>query len=208
MPRVIAGSAGGLHLESPKGVDLRPMMDRVRGSLFDMLWSLGAVRGEVLDLFAGTGAVGIEALSRGAEWADFVELNRKSCPTIERNLKHTGFERQGKVHCRRAEDIISQPQLLGRPGPYDLISFTPPYEAVEYLPLLERLAVSSLVGPGTVLIVEHPDEVKPPETVGPLERIRDRAYGRTRLSVYDYPPEAPRGEDDAAEDADVTRNLP
>lgn len=193
MPRVIAGSARGIQLESPKGVDLRPMMDRVRGSLFDMLWSLGAVRGRVLDLFAGTGAVGIEALSRGAEWADFVELNRRSCQTIQRNLKRAGFESQGRVHCRRAEDVIAHPEVLGSTDPYDFISVTPPYEAVEYLPLLERLVASSLVGPGTILTVEFPSEISLPEAIGPLVRLRDRAYGRTRLSVYDYP----RDDDDS-----------
>lgn len=193
MPRVIAGSAGGLELESPKGVALRPMMDRVRGSLFDMLWSMDAVHGRVLDLFAGTGAVGIEALSRGADWADFVELNRKACQTIRRNLEKTGFETRGRVHCRRVEDIIAHPELLGSSDPYDLISITPPYEAVEYLPLLERLVASSLVAPGTLVVVEHPREVELPEAIGPLARIRDRPYGRTRLSVYDYPGEAAEG---------------
>lgn len=186
MPRVIAGSAGGIQLESPKGVALRPMMDRVRASLFDMLWSLGAIRGRVLDLFAGTGAVGIEALSRGAEWADFVELNRKSCQTIQRNLKRTGFESSARVHCRRVEDIIAHPELLGRELPYDLISVTPPYEEVEYLPLLEQLAASDLVAPDTVVVVEHPSEVPLQDRIGPLQRLRERVYGRTRLSVYDY----------------------
>ncbi|HBY94572.1 MAG: 16S rRNA (guanine(966)-N(2))-methyltransferase RsmD [Ardenticatenaceae bacterium] len=193
MPRVIAGSARGVHLESPKGVNLRPMMDRVRGSLFDMLWSLDAVHGRVLDLFAGTGAVGIEALSRGADWADFVELNRKSCRTIERNLNRTGFESRGRVHCRRAEEVIAQPESLGGVLLYDLISVTPPYEAVEYLPLLERLAASPLVGPGTIVTVEFPSEISLPEVIGPLRRLRDRAYGRTRLSVYDYPMDTSEG---------------
>lgn len=190
MPRVIAGRAGGLHLESPKGVHLRPMMDRVRGALFDMLWNLGAIRGRVLDCYAGTGAVGIEALSRGADEADFIEMSRQGCATISRNLAHTGFSSQGRVHCRRAEEVLRAPAAAGLVGPYDLISLTPPYDEVDFGWLVETVAASSLVAPDTVVVVEHPAEVALPDEVGPLLRLRDRAYGRTRLSVYDYPVEA------------------
>ena len=185
MPRIISGTHGGRRIESPPGQALRPMMDKVRAALFDMLWHFEAVRGRVLDLYAGSGAVGIEALSRGAEQADFVEVNAVSVRTIQSNLASLDLAARGRVHRRRAEEVIAKPSLLGFAGPYDLIFVTPPYYEVEYLPLVESLAASSLVGPGTVVVVEHPQSATLPDDIGALTRLRERNYGRTYLSIYE-----------------------
>jgi 16S rRNA (guanine966-N2)-methyltransferase len=187
MPRIIAGSAGGRLLDSPPGQDLRPMMDKVRAALFDMLWHFDAVQGRVLDIYAGTGAVGMEALSRGAEFADFIELNPISAKTIQGNLEKIGFAPQGRVHRRRAEEVIANPALLGFSSPYNLISVTPPYAEVDYQALAQSVADSTLVGPGSVVVIEHPTSVDLPDELGPLVRLRDRKYGRTNLSIYEYP---------------------
>ncbi|MDE1171812.1 MAG: 16S rRNA (guanine(966)-N(2))-methyltransferase RsmD [Verrucomicrobium sp.] len=120
--RVVAGSAGGLHLKTPKGVTLRPTQDRIKQAMFS---SLGArVPGaRVLDLYAGTGALGIEALSRGAREAVFVEKERNGCRTITENLAHCRLETQGQVI---QADALSY--LRGTPRPFDLIFADPPYE--------------------------------------------------------------------------------
>src|SRR3984885_5354778 len=119
--RVIAGTAGGIGLSVPKGVDLRPTMDLVRGAIFSSLADLipGA---RVLDLFAGTGALGIEALSRGAASATFVEENKEAVQCIRDNLSHCHL--QGDV---RQIDFFSS--LQNPPAePFDIIFADPPYK--------------------------------------------------------------------------------
>lgn len=187
MPRIIAGTVGGRRIESPPGQELRPMMDKVRAALFDMLWHFDAVRGRMLDLYAGTGAVGIEAISRGADFTDFVETNVVSARTIQGNLDKLDLAARGRVHRRRAEDVIANPALLGYAGPFDLISVTPPYAEVDYAALARRVAESRLVGEGTVVFFEHPRETTMPDTIGPLVRLRERRYGGTMLSIYEFP---------------------
>ncbi len=198
MPRIIAGSVGGRRIDSPPGQDLRPMMDKVRAALFDMLWHFNAVRGRMLDLYSGTGAVGIEALSRGAEFADLVEANPVSARTIQGNLDKVGFTSRGRVHRRKVEDIVAKPSLLGFEGPFDLISVTPPYAEVDYADLARRVAESSLIGEGTVVVFEHPRGVEMADEIGPLIRLRERRYGGTRISIYEVPYENAR--DDYEED--------
>ena len=185
MPRIISGTHGGRRIESPPGQTLRPMMDKVRAALFDMLWHFDAVRGRALDLYAGSGAVGIEALSRGAAFCDFVELNPVSVRTIQGNLTTLDLAARGRVHRRRAEEVIAQPALLGHAGPYDLITVTPPYHEADYEALTASLAASPLVGPRTVVVVEHPSKVMLPDDIGALSRLRERRYGGTRLSIYE-----------------------
>lgn len=185
--RVISGRVGGRRIESPPGQDLRPMMDKVRAALFDMLWHFNAVHGRALDLYAGSGAVGIEALSRGTNFVDFVEMNPVSARTIQQNLEHLGLEKEGRVHKRKVEEILDNPKLLGHTGAYDLITVTPPYPTAKYPALMESIANSPLVGEGTVVVVEHPRESDLEDTIGPLERLRERKYGRTKLSIYHVP---------------------
>jgi 16S rRNA (guanine966-N2)-methyltransferase len=196
MPRIIAGSVGGRLIDSPPGQDLRPMMDKVRAALFDMLWHFDAVRGRMLDLYAGTGAVGIEALSRGADFADFVEVNPVSVRTIQSNLERLGLGDRGRVHRRRAEDVIANPSVLGHDGPYELISVTPPYAEVDYVKLAEAVASSTLIAPSTVVVFEHTHPSVLDDQIGPLVRLRDRKYGRTNISIYEVPWEGSARETD------------
>lgn len=157
--RVISGSAGGLFLEVPRGVEIRPALDRIKGAIFS---SLGAwiVDKRVLDLYAGTGSLGIEALSRGARAATFVDLAGACCRAIRNNLAKTGFV--GRVIETDALRFLAGDQHL-----YDLVLASPPYEKRELLidghPLLS--SVRPRLAPGGILIweffrrnrLEHPE---------------------------------------------------
>jgi 16S rRNA (guanine966-N2)-methyltransferase len=123
--RVVAGSARGRRLEGPTGAGTRPTTDRVRESVFNALGSRIDLNGaRVLDLFAGTGALGIEALSRGAAEAVFVEADRNAASTIRRNLAVTGLASRGKVVTQRAEVWLRSSDT---PPAFDVAFCDPPY---------------------------------------------------------------------------------
>jgi 16S rRNA (guanine966-N2)-methyltransferase len=137
--RVIAGRAKGHRLAGPRSRGTRPTSDLVRGAVFSALEAMGADLTRTLDLYAGSGALGIEALSRGGEWCDFVEKDGRACGSIRANLTRTGFERQAGVRSAPVE------RELGRlEGPYTLILADPPY-ASEAVRVLERLGELSRV---------------------------------------------------------------
>src|SRR5690349_8850661 len=126
MTRIIAGAWGGRRLATPKGAGTRPTSDRVREGLFSSLESeLGGFDGlRVLDLYAGSGALGLEALSRGAEHADFVEKDRSAAATISKNLRELGVPRsRARVHVGPVARFLSE-----APEPFDLVFLDPPYD--------------------------------------------------------------------------------
>ncbi len=178
--RVIAGEAKGFRLKGPQSVGTRPMADKIKGALFSMLGSLGVEPERVLDLYAGTGSIGIEALSRGASWADFVEQNAAACAVIRANLATTKFERAGRVHHQAVTAFLSRSE-----APYDLVVMDPPYADPEILPTLERVGRSALVQSGTVVAIGHSPRVTLPERTGGLDRIRQRCHGDSCFSVYE-----------------------
>jgi 16S rRNA (guanine966-N2)-methyltransferase len=180
MLRVIGGSAKGRRLRLPKGAGTRPTSDKVREALFNILASLGGVEGaRVLDLYAGSGALGIEALSRGAAWADFVERDRAACQVVRHNLTVTDLASRAGVHCLPAE------RAPGRlTGPYGLVLADPPYTDPQAAAVLDHVARSDLVEPGTVLVYEHAARSAPPEALGPFGRVLTRRHGDTALSIY------------------------
>jgi 16S rRNA (guanine966-N2)-methyltransferase len=166
----VAGEAGGLRLGAPPGTGTRPTSDRVREAVFNALDSLGAVDDAVVaDLFAGSGALGIEALSRGAASAAFVDADRAAVQAIEANLAHTGLADRARVVRGDVVDF-----LAGAPGPFDLMLIDPPYERNDWPELLAG-AVSCL-SPDGVIVAESDREVEPPEG-GHTTRIR--RYGGT-----------------------------
>jgi 16S rRNA (guanine966-N2)-methyltransferase len=177
--RVIAGEAKGLRLRTPPVRHLRPTSDMVRGAIFDILASLGADSTRVLDLYAGSGALGIEALSRGARWCDFVEQDRAACAIIRKNLALAGFQERGRVHCMPVEKAID-----GLEGPYDLVLMDPPYEDEHAVQVLAGLAESGLVRSGSTLVVEHPWRRLPPDRWGPFTLVSRKRHGDTGVSVY------------------------
>jgi len=185
---VIAGQARGARLKSPRGVHIRPMMDRVRGALFNMIAAQGGPGERVLDLYAGTGAVGIEALSRGAVAADFVDNHPRCCRTIQENLIAAGMKGRGRVFRRRADRVLTRPALLALPSgdlpTYDLVSVTPPYSHTDFVEVLHLLAKSGLVGAGATVVVEHARTFEMPDQIDRLSRVRQRRYGATVLTFY------------------------
>jgi 16S rRNA (guanine966-N2)-methyltransferase len=127
---VVAGSAGGLRLEAPEGRGTRPTTDKVRAAIFSSLGSMGVVEGaRVLDLFAGSGALGIEALSRGASAATFVDTSREAIAAIEANLASTGLAGGKTVR----SDAVGFARTAGR---YDVAFADPPYDFDEWTDLL------------------------------------------------------------------------
>jgi 16S rRNA (guanine966-N2)-methyltransferase len=152
----------------------------VRGAIFSMLEARGALFSRVLDLFAGTGALGIEAISRGAEWADFVDRDRIACAVIAKNLDRTGFATMARVHC------ATLPAALGRlQDPYGLIFLDPPYDLPQPESLLERLTAIGLADLDTTIVYEHSRRTMPPEACGPLQRAVTRQHGSTAFTVYE-----------------------
>lgn len=166
--RVIAGSARGRRLESPRGTSVRPTSDRVREALFNALGSLDLVQGaRVLDLFAGSGALGIEALSRGATHATFVDHDWDALRVVRTNLELTGLADRATV---RRQDALGP----GAADPSaDLVLADPPYDFDEWPALLDGLG-------GAVVVMEsdRPIEV-PPD----WEVLRERRYGGTVVTI-------------------------
>jgi 16S rRNA (guanine966-N2)-methyltransferase len=176
--RVIAGVAGGIRLDAPK-TDVRPTMDRVKAAIFSSLGEeiIGA---RVLDLFAGTGALGIEALSRGAASALFVEDNSAAIAAIERNLARTKLD--GRV---RRQDVFSFLRSTQTREPFKIIFADPPYERTksgeEFTSLLlEDSRLAEMLEPSGIFVLEK----RPGEQVArmPLWNIiRAKAYGATEV---------------------------
>lgn len=177
--RVIAGKARGKHLRSPRGVSLRPTSDLVRGAIFSMLESVATDWSSVLDLYAGTGSMGIEALSRGAGWVDFVEHNPRCCAIIKENLENAGLAAQAHVYCCSVARALS---FLNRK--YGIILLGPPYADLSVVEVLEKLSNSCLVAADCTLVVEHSVRLPLSPAYGDFHLVKERRHGDTCISVY------------------------
>jgi 16S rRNA (guanine966-N2)-methyltransferase len=181
--RVIAGEAKGRKLKGPAGRFTRPMTDKVKEALFATLWSLGVEPDRVLDLYAGTGGLGIEALSRGGSWADFVEQNLAASAVVRDNLATTRFDAISRVHQTSVAGFIAHAEQVE--APYDLIILDPPYADPEILRTLERLQQSSLVQSGTIVVLGHWPRLELPEEIGRLRMVRKRCHGDSCFAIYE-----------------------
>lgn len=176
--RVIAGSVRGRRLETPKNNSIRPTQDRVREALFNILQSrLDGAR--FLDLFAGTGAMGIEALSRGATHATFVESDSTGVALIQRNLAMTGFEASARIMHHTLPQAFMKME-----GRYDLIYADPPYGYTGFSELLPAMAESNAACPGAAIVIEHHERATLDDSYPPFNRHRTAKYGTTILSFY------------------------
>jgi 16S rRNA (guanine966-N2)-methyltransferase len=178
--RIIAGQARGLRLEAPKTLHVRPTQDRIRESLFSIL-TPRLDQAQFLDLFAGTGANGIEALSRGAATATFVDHDERSLQFIKRNLARASLKEKG--HVRR----LLVPEQLGRlveGDPFDIVFADPPYKFTHYRKLLTKLLEERLVSDAGVIVIEHARRAELPEAVDGWSQTRQNTYGDTRLTFY------------------------
>ncbi len=179
--RVITGNARGRRLETPSGDDVRPTADAVKESVFSIIQF--DIEGCVfLDAFAGTGQMGIEALSRGARKAYFIDNSKKSLNVIKRNIAICGFENKSEV---RASDTISF--LSAANKAFDIVFLDPPYRTGLLQKALE-LAPGAVKSTGYI-ICEHPREEKLPETSGDFVLKKSYRYGKIMISLYTKPDE-------------------
>jgi 16S rRNA (guanine966-N2)-methyltransferase len=191
--RVIAGSARGRPLRAPRKAPTRPTSDRVKEALFSMVESLlawGRPAAEigseelwqglrVADLYAGSGALGIEALSRGAAGAVFLEASADAVGAIRENLRLTGTAERGQV---RAGDVRRALPTLA--GPIDLALMDPPYADQTALEVAGLVADAPWLAADGLLVLEHTRRLAVPGKLGTLMRQRDRRYGDTVLTIY------------------------
>jgi 16S rRNA (guanine966-N2)-methyltransferase len=177
--RIVAGSRKGARIFAPKGLDTRPTADRVREAAFNLLGPGAAEEATVLDLFAGSGAMGLEALSRGAAHATFVESDREACRTINRNLDKLGFD-DATVLC---QDALTALRTDARQGTrYDLVLLDPPYKRFSSLQKAMIRHLPEIVSAGGTLLVETAAEEEPDL---PLAKRTTRRYGSARLTLFD-----------------------
>jgi len=176
--RVIAGTLGGRRLKAPQGRFTRPTSDRVKEALFSMLGPLEGAT--VLDLFAGTGALGIEALSRGAERAVFVERDPRAMHVLQDNLAALDLAPpRAQTHC--ADVLATLRSARGREETYDLLLIDPPYAQAEEAGAELSAALPPVLGPGARIVVES--DRRAPMELG-LDIETQRRYGDTLITIH------------------------
>lgn len=177
--RVIAGTMKGHALKVPRSSSTRPMSQRIREALFSVLDSQEIRPRRVLDLYAGSGGIGIEALSRGAEWCDFVERNGAACRIIHDNLRGTRFVERARVHQVEVGRYLERVNQS-----YDLVVLDPPYADPGIVEMLSRVERSRAVDSGSAVALGHWPRLDPPARIGRLQLIRERCHGDSCFAVY------------------------
>lgn len=181
--RVVAGHYRGRTLKSPADTKTRPTSDRLRETLFNVLTPRIDETTRFLDLCAGTGAIGIEAISRGAAFASFVDKSRKACALIEDNLEHLEIpEDQTEIICLPAETFVGRTYT----NCWDIVYFDPPYD-LDYSTVLFEFGAgeSKLLNDDGMLVVEHHSKARMPDAVGAMRRWRILKQGDSSLSFYE-----------------------
>ena len=176
--RVITGKARGVNLKTPEGLQTRPTTDRVKEALFSMI-QFDIPTATVLDLFGGTGQLGIEALSRGARRAVFVDESDTACQLIRENLRRTRMEQDGSVV---RSDYLA---YLGRcREKFNIIFLDPPYAEVFLENALKRITEIDILQSGGIIIAERPLGKDLPWDFPGYTRSKDYKYGNTLLTLY------------------------
>ncbi len=178
--RVTGGVARGVVLRSPVAPGVRPTTDRVRAALFSILAAYGIEDALVADFYAGTGSLGIEALSRGAQHADFVEADRRQVEVIRANLALTKLAGKAKVVQAKVEDAL--PRLGKR---YHFILMDPPYTRPFPKDVVTMVGEMGLLAEDGIAVVGHASRVQAPEVCGRMVRAQDRRYGDASLAFYE-----------------------
>jgi 16S rRNA (guanine966-N2)-methyltransferase len=177
--RIVAGSRKGARIAAPRGLDTRPTADRAREAAFNLIGPVDGAR--VLDLFAGSGAMGLEALSRGAASAVFVENDRAAADTIAKNLEKLRLTGATVVR-DDAVRVLAADGAAGRR--YDLVLIDPPYRMLAgLLPTLDRY-LPPVLAPGGLVVLES-DAREEPELALPLRT--SRRYGSVRITLFEAP---------------------
>ena len=178
--QVVGGKAKGIRLKGPVTAGTRPTTGRVRAAVFNILHEELYQQGRVLDLFAGSGGLGIEALSRGAAWADFVERDRRQCQVIRSNLEAAGFASIARVHCSDVSRCLAALE-----GLYRLVLLDPPYAMKGLDELLEEMAGNpNLIQSDGIVVVGHSRFLQMRPEYGCLSRVRSRRYGDNVVEFY------------------------
>ena len=177
--RVIAGTVKGHHLKFPKGTTTRPATDLVRGAIFSILDNITDDWELVLDLFSGSGAMGIEALSRGAGYVDFVEREPRCCGIIKQNLEKTRLADKGHIHCCSVAKAIT---FLDKE--YSIIIMDPPYSDSSIGKLITKIAPSKLVRENAIVVVTHSPHLSLDSAYTPLSLLKEHRHGDSCISVY------------------------
>lgn len=179
--RVISGRLRSRRLHAPRGQGTRPTHDRVKEALFSMLGNLSGYN--VADLYAGTGALGIEALSRGARHACFVERNRAALECLRSNIQELALLDQTTIIARSLES--AQPDLMQQ-APFDVVFCDPPWPQMDdALAVLSRLEPARWLGDDGVLVLEHPARFDPPDhAILGLEKASQRSWGDTAVTLF------------------------
>ena len=176
--RVITGKARGVTLKTPEGLQTRPTTDRVKEALFSVI-QFDIPAACVLDLFGGTGQLGIEAMSRGAKRAVFVDESDKACRLIQENLKRTRLEGEGSVV---RSDYLA---YLGRCcEKFDIIFLDPPYAEVFLENALKKITEIDILQSGGILVTERPLGKELPFELEGYTRSKDYKYGNTLITLY------------------------
>lgn len=174
--RVITGSARGRRLVTAEGVNVRPTPDRVKEAVFSVI-QFDIEGRRMLDLFAGSGQMGIEALSRGAAEAVFVDNSDESISYIKQNVLSTGFEVSSSIVKSDYSSFLARTTEK-----FDIAFLDPPYNAGFLADALEK--VCAVIKDSGTIICEHPDTVHPPETVNGFAVFRTYQYGKIKITVY------------------------
>lgn len=176
--RVIAGKAKGIQLKTPEGMLTRPTTDRVKEALFSII-QFELPGAEVLDLFGGTGQLGIEAMSRGALKAVFVDSRKDACQLIRTNLQRTHFETQSSVVQCDYMDYLNRTKEKFR-----IILLDPPYAEVYLENAIKKITEIDILQSGGIIIAERPLGKDLPWEFEGYERSRDYKYGKILLTLY------------------------
>ena len=182
--RITGGQAKGRRLAPLKGFRIRPSSDLVRQAIFNLTGQ--DVRGvKVLDLFAGTGSLGIEALSRGAQWALFIDQSEQAIKLIKKNLKLCGYERFGSIH---KKDLVKglplKTPMMKRK--FELVFLDPPYGKKLIPPLLGELSDKDVLAPSAIVVAESSKIEALPAKLGRLKIFNTKIYGETKIDLYEY----------------------
>lgn len=176
--RVITGKARGVQLKTPEGMLTRPTSDRVKEALFSIV-NFDLPGANVLDLFAGTGQLGIEALSRGAKHAVFVDAREDACKIVRENLRRTKLEGEAKVVRSDYLDYLRRCKEK-----YDIILLDPPYAEVFLENALKCITEIDILQSGGIIVTERPVEKELSLVFEGYTRSKDYKYGNTLLTLY------------------------
>jgi 16S rRNA (guanine966-N2)-methyltransferase len=179
--RITGGEHRGRKLRAARVPRMRPTSEKVRAAIFSMIGQATVAGGRVLDLYAGSGALGIEALSRGANWVDFVEQDSRLCRSIRQSLDELGLADRARVHRRSVEAALGKLKAK-----YDVVFADAPYDDDPWAELMEKLERFELLVDRALIVLEHHRRLDLEQSYGRIVRSRARRHGDTVVSIYEF----------------------